>query len=75
MQTPLIWTLAAGFLLSLAALAFFYRRRFPVSGSLLFVSLLLMVIARHRLRLLQLRGEFDPAPGGLRPNGCLLRCS
>ncbi len=61
MRGPAIRYVAAGIALSLASLHFFYKRRFLAAGGALFVSLFLMVLTRHELRILKLRGQFDPA--------------
>ncbi len=60
MGTPAIWALTVGILLSLASMHFFFKRRFIFSGAGLFASLLLMVTARHQLRLIKLQGYFRP---------------
>ena len=60
METPAIWALTVAILLSLGALHFFFKRNFCVSGTMLFVSMLGMVYARHVVRLLKLSGQFDP---------------
>jgi hypothetical protein len=60
MRTPAIWTVTAGIVLSLASLHFYFKRRFVFAGTALLASLVLMVITRHELRLLRLRGSFDP---------------
>ena len=67
MRTPAIWALSVGILLSLGSLHFFYKRRFLASGLALFVSLLLMVMSRHQLRLLKLQGHFAPASWRIAP--------
>lgn len=67
MRTPAIWALAGGILLSLGSLHLFFKRRFLVSGLALFASLFLMVITRHQLRLVKLRGYFDPASWRIAP--------
>jgi hypothetical protein len=61
MRTPAIWALTAAVLLSLGSLHFFFKKNFCASGTMLFVSMLGMVYARHTVRLLQLAGQFDPA--------------
>jgi len=66
-RTPAMWALTAGILLSLGSLHFFFRRRFLLSGLSVFMSLLLMVITRHQLRLLKLRAHFDPASWKIEP--------
>jgi hypothetical protein len=61
MRTPAIWALTVAVLLSLGSLHFFFKKSFGVSGTMLFVSMLGMVYARHTVRLLELTGQFDPA--------------
>lgn len=61
MRSPAIWALTVAIVLSAGSLHFFYRRAFAASGLMLFASLLLMVVARHEVRLLRLRDTFDPA--------------
>ena len=56
-----------GILLSLGSLRFFFKRRFLSSGLALFVSLILMVITRHQLRVLRLQGHFGPASWRITP--------
>jgi hypothetical protein len=60
MRTPAIGGLTVGVLLSAGSLHFFFKRNFVVSGTMLFVSMLTMVYARHTVRLLKLSGQFDP---------------
>ena len=67
MHTPAIWALTVGVLLSLGSLHFFFKRNFCVSGTMLFVSMLTMVYARHVVRLLKLAGQFDPASWRVAP--------
>jgi hypothetical protein len=67
MRTTASWLLAAGILLSLASLHFFFRRRFLWAGLALLASLVLMVSTRHQLRLLKLQGQFDPASWRIAP--------
>ncbi|MFI5398921.1 MAG: hypothetical protein ACHQ9S_25605 [Candidatus Binatia bacterium] len=67
MHTPAIWGLTAAILLSLGSLHFFFKKNFPVSGAMLFVSLVGMVYARHTVRLLKLAGQFDPASWRIAP--------
>jgi hypothetical protein len=61
MRTPAIWALTVAVLLSLGSLHFFFKKNFCASGTMLFVSMLGMVYARHTVRLLKLAGEFDPS--------------
>jgi hypothetical protein len=67
MRTSTIWLLAVGIFLTLGALHFYFRRRFLLSGLLLFPSLVLMVAVRHQVRLLKLRESFDPASWRISP--------
>ena len=67
MRTPAIWALTAGIVLSLGSLHLYFKRRFVFAGTALFVSLLLMVVTRHELRLLKLRGSFDPVSWRVAP--------
>jgi hypothetical protein len=67
MHTPAIWALTVGVLLSLGSLHFYFKRSFCISGTMLFVSMLTMVYARHVVRLLKLAGQFDPASWRVAP--------
>jgi hypothetical protein len=67
MHTPAIWALTTGILLSAGALHFFLKRAFLLSGSMIFLSMLGMVYARHSVRLLKLAGQFDPASWRIAP--------
>lgn len=60
MRHPAMGVLTVGILLAAGALHFFFTKKFAVSGSLLLVSMLTMVYARHTVRLLKLAGQFDP---------------
>jgi hypothetical protein len=60
MRSPAIWAVALGALLSAGALHLFYKKRFVLSGTAIFISLTLMVFARHNFRLLKLLPHFDP---------------
>ena len=60
MHSPAIWVLTAAVLAALAALHFFFRQKFWVAGTALFLSLFGMVYVRHTVRLLKLAGTFDP---------------
>lgn len=51
----------------MGSLHFFFKKNFPVSGAMLFVSLLGLVYARHIVRLLKLAGQFDPASWRIAP--------
>jgi hypothetical protein len=61
MRTPASWVLVLSMLLSLGALHFFFKRKFLASGSMLLVSMAGMVLIRHYLRMIMLRGYYDPA--------------
>lgn len=78
MRSPAIWAITAGAVLSLAALPFFSRKNFCVSGTLLLVSMLAMVFARHEVRLIKLAGQFDPSVWRVAPQwqvfGLFLLC-
>jgi hypothetical protein len=67
MRSPAILALAGAVLLSLAALHFFFRKAFWVSGLALFLSVFGMVYARQVLRLLRLGATFDPASWRIAP--------
>jgi len=67
MHSPAIWALTAGVVLSAGSLHFFFQRNFCVSGTMLFVSMLTMVYARHMVRLIKLTGQFDPAAWRVAP--------
>ena len=60
-NSPGIWVLGVAVLLSLGSLHFFFKKEFCVSGTMLFVSMLGMVYARHEVRLLKLAGQFEPS--------------
>jgi hypothetical protein len=61
MRTPAVWSLMIGILLGLGSMHLFFTRKFNLAASLLFPSLVSMVINRHYVRLLKLQGKFDPA--------------
>jgi hypothetical protein len=67
MQSPAIWALTVGVVLALGSLPFFFKKNFCVSGTMLFVSMVMMVFARHTVRLLKLTGQFDPATWRVAP--------
>ena len=60
-RSPAVHALAAAIVLSLASLHFYFRKRFWISGSALFLSVFGMVSVRHVVRMLRLRESFDPA--------------
>ncbi len=61
MRTPAVWWLLISIILSLGSLHFFFKKKFPFAGTMLFVSLLGMVVIRHYVRLIRLEGHYDPA--------------
>ena len=61
MRSSGIWWLMISIILSLLSLHFYIKKNFLISGSMLFVSMLGMVINRHVLRLITLGGSHDPA--------------
>ena len=67
MRSPAITVLVAAILLSLAALHFYVRRHFWVSGLALFLSVFGMVYVRHVVRLLRLGKDFTPASWRIAP--------
>lgn len=67
MLGPGIVAVTLGVVLSLMALYFFFTRRLWVAGSLIFVSMLAMVFARHEVRLLRLAGVYDPGTVPVHP--------
>lgn len=67
MRTPAVWWLVVSIVLSLGSLHFLFRRRFVVSGLLLFVSMIGMVTIRHYVRLFHLEGLYDPASYAIKP--------
>jgi hypothetical protein len=67
MQTPGIWSLSSGIVLSVGSLHFFFKRRFLPSGLMVFSSLLGMVLTRHYLRLVKLENQFSPASWRVAP--------
>ncbi len=72
MRSPAIWALIGAVLLSAGSLHFFFRRLFLPSGLMLFGSLLVMVTIRHEVRILNLRGSFDPSSWKIVPQWPML---
>ena len=60
MRSSAVWWLLVSTLLSLGSLHFLFKRRFVISGVMLFISMLGMVVNRHIVRLLHLAESFDP---------------
>jgi len=67
MRSPAIWALTGAIVFSLASLHFFFKKRFWLAGTTLFLSLMGMVFVRHTVRLLRLAGQFDPASWRVAP--------
>jgi hypothetical protein len=67
MNSPAVWWLTASIVLSLGSLHFFFKQRFWIAGTMLFVSMLGMVSIRHYVRLFHLEGYFDPATWTINP--------
>jgi hypothetical protein len=61
MRSIAIWLVLVSLVLSLGALHFYFKKKFTGAGAMLFVSLLSMVVIRHTLRLIVLKGEWEPA--------------
>jgi hypothetical protein len=60
MRSPAIWLLTVSIVLSLGSLHFFFKKKWLGAGLMVFVSLVMMVVIRHVLRLIVLDGHFDP---------------
>jgi len=60
MQTPAIWIMSAGILLTLGSLYLFFKKSFCASGVFLLGSIMTMVYARHTVRLLRLADSYRP---------------
>lgn len=67
MRSFAMWLILVSLVLSLGSLHFYFRRRFLAAGTMLFVSLLLMVVIRHALRLIVLEGKWEPASIPIKP--------
>jgi len=61
MRSTAVWWMLVSVLLSIGSIHLLYKRRFMISGIMLFVSVLGMVVNRHIVRLLHLEGHFDPS--------------
>ena len=72
MRSAAIWVLTLAIILSLGALHFFFKKRFLLSGVILFVSLLGMVLSRHLVRQLYLDPHFNPAELAVRTQWSIL---
>ena len=60
MHTRAIWALLVGIVLTLGSLHLFFKKKFCISGVMLFVSILMMTYARHMVRLLRLNPGYRP---------------
>ncbi len=67
MRSAGIWVLTAGIVLAFVSLHFFFRRRFVISGGMVLVTMLMMVLSRHYVRLLNLAPHYDPATMPIQP--------
>ena len=67
MRSSAVWWVLGSFVLSLGSLHFFSKQRFREAGTMLFVSLLGMVVNRHIVRLIHLEGHFNPADLTVKP--------
>jgi hypothetical protein len=72
LQSPALLFIGLTLVLSLVALALFFRGRLAAAGALLFVSLLSMVANRQLLRSLRLEGVVDSAAMPFRPQWSVL---
>jgi hypothetical protein len=54
MRSPAVWWLLVSIILSLGSLHFFFKKKFTMSGLMLFVSVVGMVVNRHYGRVLRL---------------------
>ena len=61
MRTPAIWALTVGIVLSAGALHFYFKKRFTPAAVMVLVSVIMMVYARHHVRLLHLADSYDPS--------------
>jgi len=60
MRSAAIWLVLVSFILSLASLHFMFKKKFLISGTALFISLVGMVVTRYILRLIYLEGGPQP---------------
>jgi hypothetical protein len=67
MRSPAAWNLTLSILLSMGALHLFFKKKFGLAGLSLFVSMAGMVQVRHYLRLIMLKGYYDPASVQISP--------
>ncbi|MDH4156926.1 MAG: hypothetical protein OEW00_06580 [candidate division Zixibacteria bacterium] len=72
MRSAAIWILTLAVILSLGALHFFFKKKFILSGLMLFISLPAMVLSRHLVRQLYLEQHFDPADLAVRTQWSIL---
>ncbi|OGQ27888.1 MAG: hypothetical protein A3I75_05805 [Deltaproteobacteria bacterium RIFCSPLOWO2_02_FULL_50_16] len=61
MRRGTLYFLSLGIILSFSSLHFFFRKKFMISGTMVFASLITMVTTRHSLRLVRLAEDFDPS--------------
>lgn len=67
MRSPGIWAVMVGALLSAGSLHMFFKKKFVPTAIMLLVSVLLMVFARHSLRLIRLADHYDPSTVAIEP--------
>jgi hypothetical protein len=72
MRSAGIWLVTIGLVLSAAALHFYFKKKFLISGVLVFVSLFMMVVTRHLLRSMRLEGIWDSASIPIHPQWSVL---
>lgn len=72
MRSPGIHALSLGIVASLALVHFFFKRQFVIASSLMFVSMLCMVIARHYVRLVRLADVYDPTTVPINPQWSIM---
>lgn len=67
MASSASWHIVVALALSLGSIYFYFKRRFLPAGTLLFASLATMVSVRHKLRLIELTGEWDASAMRITP--------
>jgi MFS family permease len=67
MRSPAMWLVLVSLVLSLGSLHFYFKKRFLPAATMLFVSLLAMVVVRHVLRLIVLAGRWEPSSIPVKP--------
>lgn len=67
MRTPGIWAITIGIVLSAVALHFYFKKRFVPAAVMVLVSVIMMVYARHHVRLLHLADTYDSSTMQVQP--------